>query len=177
VTRRGQVVLVAAAVLALALVPILLSYLQLGYHADVSASERYTHPTRNAERVIERGVHDAAAGVPANYTWGQRRPAVTAVRDRLAPRLENLGEARVEQGTVYAVRYNGSAATAYADRHCPGGPDRQFGDCRVDRGVVVQERAGETHVLAVAFDLTVTTERREVSETIVVRVVGGVVRP
>jgi hypothetical protein len=174
--RRGQVVLVAAAVVALALVPVLFSYLQLGYHDDVTASEQYTDPTRNAERFLERAVVDASDGVPADYNWGQRRAAVSEVRDRLAPRFDTLQAARVERGTVYRVRYNRSAARAYANEHCPGGPDRQFGPCRADRGVVVQHRAGETHVVAVAVDLTVTGERRTVAETIVVRVVGGVVR-
>ncbi len=40
----------------------------------------------------------------------------------------------------------------------PHGPNRQFGGCQADRGVVVQNRDGETHVLAVAFNLRVTTE-------------------
>jgi hypothetical protein len=34
--------------------------------------------------------------------------------------------------------------------------------------VVVQERAGETHVLAVAFDVRVTTERESMALTLVV---------
>jgi hypothetical protein len=38
--------------------------------------------------------------------------------------------------------------------------------------VVVQERAGETTVLAVAYDVTVTTPRSERELTFVVRVVG-----
>jgi hypothetical protein len=176
VNRRGQVVLVAAAVLAVALVPVLLSYLQLGYHADVAVSERYTHPTRNAERVLERGVHNASEGVPGGYGWGQRRAAVAEVHDRLEPTLASLRSARVERGTVYRVAYNQSAASAYAARHCPDGPNRQFGPCSAHRGVVVQQRAGETHVLAVAFDVRITGEKRSVSETVVVRVVGGVVR-
>jgi hypothetical protein len=176
VSRRGQVVLVAAVVVALAFVPVLMAYLQLGYHADVTASEGYTHPTRSGERVLERAVVNASDGVPDDYRWGQRRAAVATVHDRLSPRLEDLKASRVERGTVYRVSYNRSAAAAYAARHCPGGPDRQFGACRAHRGVVVQQRAGETHVLAVAFDLSVTGERRSVAETVVVRVVGGVVR-
>lgn len=174
--RRGQVVLLAAAVVALALVPILFSYLQLGYHGDVDASGRYTDPTGNAERFLERAVADASDGVPQNYRWGQRDAAVSSVRTRLDARREVLRSARVERGTVYEVRYNQTAAGAYASRHCPGGPNRQFGPCRADRGVVVQERDGETHVVAIAVDLTVTGERRTVTETVVVRVVGGVVR-
>jgi len=39
-------------------------------------------------------------------------------------------------------------------------------------GVVVQERAGWTHVLAVAFDLRTTTERERTELSTVVRPVG-----
>jgi hypothetical protein len=177
VNRRGQVVLVAAVVVALALVPVLMAYLQLGYHGDVDATERYTHPTHNAERVLERGVHDVGGRVTGNHSWGRRGRAVEAVREGLDPRLETLRAARVERGTVYRVAFNGSAAVAaFAGDRCPGGPDRQFGPCHAHDGVVVQERAGETHVVAVAFDVTVVGERRTVEETIVVWVVGGVDR-
>ena len=68
----------------------------------------------------------------------------------------------------YRVTYNASAASDWAATNCPGGPGRQFGPCEVDRGVVVQERAGRTHVLAVALDVTVTTERGTYAVTLVV---------
>nr|WP_254279967.1 hypothetical protein [Halomicroarcula marina] len=55
------------------------------------------------------------------------------------------------------------------DANCPSGPDRQFGDCAADRGVVVQERLGRTHVLGVAVDVTTTTERGETAVTAVLR--------
>jgi hypothetical protein len=167
---------VAAVVVALALVPVLMAYLQLGYHADVEASEEYTRPTWDAERVLERGVHDASQNVTGNYSWSRHFPAALAVRDHLRPRLDALRAARVQRGTAYQVAYNQSAASAYAQRHCPGGPDRQFGPCHAHRGVVVQDRATETTVLAVGVDLTVTGEGRTVEETVVVRVVGGVTR-
>jgi hypothetical protein len=177
VTRRGQVVLVAAVVVALALVPVLMAYLQLGYHGDVAATGRYTHPTHNAERVLERGVHDVGGRVTGNHSWGRHDVAVTGVREGLDPRLETLRSARVERGTVYRVAFNQSAAAAaFAGGRCPGGKDRQFGPCHAHDGVVVQERAGETHVVAVALDVTVVGERRRVEETVVVWVVGGVSR-
>jgi hypothetical protein len=177
VNRRGQVVLVAAVVVALALVPVLMAYLQLGYHGDVDATERYTRPTHNAERVLERGVHDVGGRVTGNHSWGRNARAVVAVREGLDPRLETLRAARVERGTVYLVAFNQSAAAAaFAGGRCPGGPNRQFGPCHAHDGVVVQERSNETHVVAVAFDVTIVGERRTVEETVVVRVVGGVLR-
>jgi len=40
------------------------------------------------------------------------------------------------------------------------------------QGAVVQERAGETTVLAVAYDVTVTSQRSERGLTFVIPVVG-----
>lgn len=173
---RAQVVLLAAAVVALALVPILMAYVQLGYRADATASEGYTDPTRDAERALERAVADAARDVPLRYGWDERRDAVRTVRERLAPRLETIRESRVQRGTVYRVSYNETVARTVASERCPGGPGRQFGPCRARDGIVIQERAGDAHVLAAVFDLTVTTERGRIHETVVVRTVGGVAR-
>lgn len=72
------------------------------------------------------------------------------------------------------MAYNGSATLAYAPDACPGGDGREFSACEFDRGVVVQERAGATHVVAVALELTVVGEKRRVETTLVVRAVGGV---
>lgn len=166
---RGQLVLLSAAVLAIALVPVLFAYLQLGYHADVTASTDYDSPDRNAKRVLERAVHEASTGIPGNHSWTDRQDAVDRVRSRLDPRLATLATARIEAGTAVRTTYNQSAADTWATTHCPDGPDRQFGTCEARRGVVVQDRVGETHVLAVALDVTITTERGTRRLTLVVR--------
>ena len=169
---RGQLVLAAAALVAVALAPVVFAYLQLGYHADVTASGDYAAPGRNAERLLQRAVHDAAVGVPADYEWSDRADAVSEVRSELTPRLDSLRSSRVESGTAYRVSYNRSTADAWRRENCPSGPNRQFGACEARRGLVVQERAGETHVLAVAFDVRVTTERGTTEMTLVVETVG-----
>lgn len=169
---RGQLVLAAAAVLAVALMPIVFAYLQLGYHEDVRASDGYTAPGENAERVLSRAVHQSATDVPAEYDWDERRDAVDRVRSRLDPQLQQLRSARVEGGTVYRVAYNQSATSDWAARNCPSGPNRQFGACTADRGVVVQNRAGQTHVLAVAFDVRIVTERGQMELVLVVETVS-----
>lgn len=173
---RAQAVLLAAAVVALALAPVLMAYLQLGYAADVAASEGYTAPTRDAERSLALAVHDASENATGEHRWARRADAARSVRSSLGPRIEGLEAARVEAGTAYRISYNASAARAYATEACPSGPARQFGPCVADGGVVLQGRAGESHVLAVAFDLHVVGERRTVSETVVVHPVRGVVR-
>lgn len=169
--KRGQLVLAAAAVVALAMAPVVLAYLQLGYHEDITASAGYDDPAADATLFLERAVHEAGEGIPREYRWSERRDGVRTVRDRLAPGLATLAGSRVAEGTAYEVDYNRSAADRWAASNCPGGRGRAFGDCEADRGVVVQERAGETHVLAVAFDATVTTESGRTELTLVVRAI------
>lgn len=168
--ERGQLVLLAAAVLAIALVPVLFAYLQLGYHADVTASTDYDAPDRNAQRFLERAVHEVTTDVPENYGWTDRQTAVQRVRNRLDTRAETLATARLSAGTAYQTKFNQSAAQSWGADHCPDGPDRQFGACNARQGVVVQEREGDTHVLAVALDVTITTDRGTRQLTMVVSV-------
>ena len=170
---RGQLVLVAAAVVAIALAPVVLAYLQLGYHPDVEASADYDAPAAGTERFLERAVHEAGANATGDYNWSVRSTAIDTVRHDLDPRFDHLQTSRFERGTAYRVGYNSSAADAWAAANCPGSPDRQFGSCEADRGVVVQERANETVVLAVVLDLRVTTERSRTDVTLVVQVVGS----
>lgn len=168
--RRGQLVLLAAAVLAVALVPMTLAYLQLGYHEDVDASGAGDTPLRDAERTLDSALHDAVDGVPERYPWSNRTGAVTEVRNRLRDDLSTLNRSGVESGTASAVSYNHSRALVWAGENCPSGPARQFGPCRADRGVVVQSRANQTHVLAVAFDVRITASEGRWRSTTTVRV-------
>lgn len=165
--ERGQLVLAAAAVLVVALAPVVLAYLQLGYHADVAASTEYDAPVANAERLLERAVHEVGTNATGR-PWSERDQTVRTVRNRLDQPLSMLATARIESGTAYETSYNQSAAANRAADRCPDGPNRDFGDCVAEDGVVVQERVGETHVLAVALDVTVTTERGEREVTLVV---------
>jgi hypothetical protein len=169
---RAQLVLAAAAVVAVALAPAVLAYHQLGYHPDVAASEEYDAPLANAERVLERAVHEAGSNVTGTYDWSERKRAVDAVEDRLDAPLAALERSRVASGTAYEVDVNESVARTWARDHCPRDPNRQFGACRAREGVVVQERAGETTVLAVAFDLRATTGRGTRAARLVVEVIG-----
>jgi len=156
-------------VVAVALAPVVLAYLQLGAHPDAGVDDG-DHGA-DARRFLERATHEA--GVEATgVDWANRDRAVERVRRDLAPRLETLNASRVEAGVAYAATFDGAAASAWAAEQCPRGEGRRFGPCRAVDGVVVQERAGETTVLAVAYDVTVTTERGERALTFVVRVVG-----
>lgn len=166
-SRRGQLVLLTAAIVAAALAPALLAYLQLGYHADTDAAADFEDPATNAVRVLERTTFEASAAVAGEYTWSNRTRAAERVREVVRPRIDRLAGSRVTDGTATLVTYNASAALTWAGESCPGGEGRAFGPCRTDDGVVVQERAGETVLVAVAFDVRVVRERGETSLTVV----------
>jgi hypothetical protein len=169
--RRAQTVLLAATVIALAMVPLAVAYLQLGAHPDAAAGEPQPDGARTAA-ALDRALTDAVAGVPANYSWASRDDAAVAVRERLAPAIDRLETAGVEEGVARLIAYNDTAARRWASANCPRGPDRQFGDCETSGGLVLQERVGETHVLAAAFDVRVTTDRGTTRVTVVVEVAG-----
>jgi hypothetical protein len=167
---RGQLVLLAAVALAVALVPLVLAYLQLGYHEDIHGGTSQSH-TQQVDATLERATHDVVSGIPAEYAWTERSTAVDAVQTRLEPTEQAITTAGLGRGTATAVSYNKTRAKHWADTNCPGGPDRQFGPCLADEGIVIQERQGRTHVLAVAVDVRVTAPEQTVqlSTTIGIR--------
>lgn len=164
-SERGQLVLIAAVTITVAIIPMAFAYLQLGYDADVESTGDIGDPEGDGRQLLVRAVHDASEPVPAEFDWANRSAAADAVQSDLSSRFEAVETGLVEQGINRAVRYNTSAASAWANSNCPGGPDRQFGPCVVDGGVIVQERANRTHVLGVAVDLATITDRRESTVT------------
>lgn len=156
---RGQLVLVAAAIAAIALVPMALAFLQLGAHPDVTATAEPDRADVEAVRALDRAVANASGGVSGTYAREERDAALAAFEEALAADVTEIERARLRESVAVDVRRNGSAATSWSDANCPSGPNRQFGDCVVDEGVVTQERADEVHVLAVGFDVTVTGPR------------------
>jgi len=161
-------VLAAAAMLALALIPLGFAYLQLGYHEDVAASTAPETPGSETIRLLERAVYDAG-GEATGHPWAGREGAVRRVNASLAPRERDIESAQLTGGVAVRIERNASAASDWAREHCPSGPGRLFGDCEAIGGMVVQERADETHLLAVAYDLRVVDDRGETALTVVVR--------
>ncbi|QKY20863.1 hypothetical protein B4589_010920 [Halolamina sp. CBA1230] len=168
---RGQTVLVAAAMLALALIPLGFAYLQLGYHEDVAASTSPETPGSETIRLLERAVYDAG-GEATGHPWQGRAGAVQQVNASLAPRERDIEAAQVTGGTVVRTERNESTAGAWAAENCPNSAGRLFGDCEALGGMIVQERAGETHLLAVAYDIRVVDDRGETALTVVIRADG-----
>ena len=142
---------------AVALVARLTAFLQLGYHADVTSAGT-DRPVVEGQSYLERATHEASRAVRGAYDWHERGLAVTAVRNRLQIRLRTLERSRVSAGVAYQSEFNQTIADRWARTNCPSGPDRAFGSCEAERGVVVQERDGRTLVLVVGYDLRVTTE-------------------
>jgi hypothetical protein len=168
---RGQLVLVAATVVALALVPVLLAYLQLGYHPGAVGAERDVTGEAAVE-LLDRSVHGAAAATAGEYRWAERSSMAAAVREDLEETVATLERSRIEEGFAYQVAYNGTAAAAWSETGCEAGEGRRFGACHTDGGIALQERAGEAVLLAVAFDVGVVGPDGE-SELTVVVTVGG----
>jgi len=162
VSRRAQLVVLAAAVVALALVPMAAAYLQLGYQAGVSS--RADHPLEDANATLSRGVAAAATGVPARYNWSDRRQAARAVDNRLADWRRGIERAN----PTLLLAPDNDTATRIAARGCPRGPDRAFGRCVARSGLVLQERANETHVVAAAVSARLLAEDRRANATLVV---------
>jgi len=165
-SRRGQLVLLSGVVVALALLAMLAAFLQLGYGGD-AATDGDGRVT-DAGAYLQRVTHDAASDLRGEYAWSEREQAVRELEQRLESDLATLERARAESGVVTTASFNRTAAGRWAADNCPSGPARDFGPCRVDEGVVVQERDGRTLVLAVAYDLTVATERSTTRLTTVV---------
>lgn len=171
---RGQLVLAAAAVIAVAFVPVLLAYLQLGYHPDVGAS----NPDIDGETTVQyldRAVHDVASETAGEYAWDERAEMAATVRKELAGRIPPVETVDLEAGVVRDIEYDPTSAGAFAETNCPRGPGERFGDCRADGGVVIQERAGDATLLAVAFEVDVVGPEAEAQLRIVVVVGEGVV--
>lgn len=148
---RGQIVLLAAVVVALALVPILGAYLQLGYDGDARAFDRKAS-TVSEERILTTVRRELRGVLPTGHDWGERNRTASRVRTHIEARLTSLsGEVN---GTVIEVELRNASADLVAET-CPAGPNRRFGPCRGLGAVFVQERAGETHVYGLLVEIRV----------------------
>lgn len=168
---RGQLVLLAAALAALALLPVVVAYFQLGAHPDVTARTTPGHETDRVVRALERAVDNASRAVSGGDDWDRRTATLAAFDRTLRPDRRAVETARLDRGVTVRVGRNATAARAWASSACPGGPNRQFGDCVVRDGVVAQERAGETYVLGVGLTVEIVGPS---GETTLVRVFGTV---
>lgn len=166
---RGQVVLLAAVLVAVALVPMAVAYAQLAADsAPGDAAEGVT--VDDARRALSTSFTDAAVSTDGAYHWRDREAAVAAVREELSGDVRRL-EAAAAADRSLVVSSNESEAAGWAARNCPDGRGRAFGPCEAEDGVVVQRRANETAVVAAAFDLRSVGPAERTNATVVVRAV------
>ena len=178
--RRGQLVLLAAAVAVTALVPMLLAYAQLtvgvaGGVADDVGRPDGTRSLDDATRSLERAVADTTVVVANGTDPDSHRTVAALATDRLNSTVTSLESAGTARGVTVAIDRNASAARNWARTDCPRGPGRAFDTCAVADGVVTQTRANSTALVAVAFDVTVRGPDGTATATVVIQGVRGVV--
>ena len=167
-TRRAQAVLAAAAVVAVALVPMLVAYLQLGHPPDAAARAADDEGLADVRRSLDRAATRAAARADG-AAWANRSRAYRRANATLADaaaRVEARGAARDRS---YRVSRAESVAARLARVDCPRGARRAFGPCEAVGGVVLQARAGETAVVYVALRVRVRSPEGQTDATLVAR--------
>jgi len=172
---RGQLVLLAAAVVVTALVPMLLAYAQLGYVADAPGPGDHRATVTDARRTLERAVASATTSAGGEADVGRHGTVAGLATARLDPAVAAVEESGTDDAVTVGVAYNDTAASAWADDRCPGGPARRFGPCIATDGVVTQNRADLTALVAVAFDVRVRGPDGTTRVTLVIRGVRGAV--
>lgn len=151
---RGQLVLVMAVVVTVALVPIAAAYLQLGYSGETITGRSATAGV--VDRSLDRAVSETGFRVAGEYTWENRTAMVDDVRHRLEPTVDALRSGHIGETAGVSITYNQTDAVTAAATACPSGPGRAFGRCEAHGGIVVQERAGDAVVISVSLDVSTT---------------------
>jgi len=168
---RGQLVLLAAAVVAVALVAMVVAYLQVAGPGTAGAQHVVAdgEPVERVRAGLEPAVYNASLAA-VGVGWAGRSRAATRVGQRLDPAVDRLEAGALPDGRAVSVGRNESVAETWATARCPGGPNRQFGSCEAVDGLVFQARGGEATLVAVAFDVRVTDPQGTRRAGIVVRV-------
>ncbi|WP_144902083.1 DUF7261 family protein [Halobellus captivus] len=174
-TDRAQVVLVAAAVVAVAFLTMTLAYAQLGYDGDRTGAGAVDVVSVSA---IERGVTESFRAAvreesmeSTDSSWRERERVVERIRDDVDAGIDRLEGTYAEDDRSLVVSFDDATASAWSESHCPDGPGRAFGPCRSIGGVVVQERAGETTPIAAAFSVRIVSPAESTTATVVVSAV------
>jgi hypothetical protein len=168
VARRAQAVLAAAVVVAVALVPMLVAYLQLGHPPDAAARAAEADGPADARRALDRAATRAAARADG-AAWTNRSRAYRRANATLAAAASRVEARGARRGAVYRVARAEGVAARLARAECPRGARRAFGPCEAVGGVVLQERGGETAVAYVALRLRVRSPEGRTDATLVVR--------
>lgn len=162
VTDRAQLVLVTGAVAAIAFLPVLVAVIQAGGPPPTPQGE---NPFEAVSTSLDAGV-GTMPPLASEYNWSERRAASRDVRRQLGGLIERL-RSPTRTG-IRTVEWAPTTAATVAAEDCPSGPNQVFGPCRNLGGVVLQERGGATHLVAVVVRVTVTEPDGRRSVTLVV---------
>ncbi|MFB6281952.1 MAG: hypothetical protein ABEH40_08035 [Haloferacaceae archaeon] len=168
VNRRGQFVLAAAVVVAVALVPMVAAYAQLGYPADAAADRADRQDVADARRALDAAAYRAAQAV-VDADDPSAAAAAERVNRTLSAAAAELDAAGTPRDRAYRVRGNATVAGGVARADCPAGDRRRFGACRAIGGVVLQDRLGAPVVVAAAVDLRIDGPATDARVTVVLR--------
>lgn len=161
---RAQLVIAAGAVVAVALLAVLGAVLQLGY--DPAPDSQRMDPPEETRRVVATLLTRVEPAV-RDYAWGEHEAAIQEINPVLRDGIRTLQTDRA--GTIRFVDVATGAALDRLATLCPRTEHQSFGPCTVIDGIVLQERAGRTHLVAVVLEVTVVTETRRTALTVVVR--------
>jgi hypothetical protein len=146
---RGQTVLLAAGLVAVALAAMLLAYAPVSDGGDAPDAPSVT--ASDVRHALDRVAWNASHAVT-------ERDDAVAVRERFratfASDVDALRAEWAASGVAVGVAPNVTAAATWADEACPRGPNRNFDACVADGGLVTQERATGRFVVAVAVDVS-----------------------
>ena len=171
---RGQIVLVAAAVVAVALLSMTLAYAQLGYDADRTGAGATVASVSEIDRSLTGSLRTAAREArhrADDRSWRDHRSVADGVRESIQTDIDRLERAHAAESRSLAIEFRDAAATQWARSRCPDSRGRDFGPCRAIGGIVLQERAGETTVVAAAFRIQIVSPAESTTVTTVSRTV------
>ena len=171
---RGQIVLVAAAVVAVALLSMTLAYAQLGYDADRRGAGVAVAPVSEIDRSLTGSLRTAAREARRRAdrrSWADHRSVANRVRESIRADVDRVERANAAESRSISIELQDTAATRWARTRCPDGGGRDFGPCRAMGGIVVQERAGKTAVVAAAFRIRIVSPAESTTVTTASRAV------
>jgi hypothetical protein len=81
--------------------------------------------------------------------------------------IDRLERSHAAEHRSLSIELQDTAATQWARSRCPDGRGRGFGPWRTIAGIVLQERAGETVVVAAAFRIRIVSPTESTTLTVV----------
>lgn len=124
--------------------------------------------TTNA--TLYRTVHAVAAETAGDHSWWQRAEMADTISSQVDERIAPLETKDLDSGVVMEIGVVTDRADAIGSNRCPSGSGCRFGSCVAIDGVVLQERAGEVVVLAIAFEIDIAGPDHRGSSLFVVTV-------